>query len=462
MIRNFKQIISRHIDDAKHIVRSHPVGFLLFAIVLLGLVIFILNTNRGSEIEEIAESPKVVGTMDLVTGPKIDTLAQVQSSNILDIYAQVSGIVNKVNYLEGQTVSRGEAIVTISQNYLGGNVSTIQANIASLQYNNSKDTIEDQISVIDKQIEATNKTKENSDKLRELSRNSVSQTNDLIELNNTIISSLETQIADLESAGQPESVINPLRQSLALQKSNSAQIESQKATIDYSASDDNPPAKLAELQKEITTEQLNLQKQATKLGLEVSRLQSATAWVGASLYKPSSPLSATLERIHVSKNQIVTPGVKIATVRTDLQPTTLVVNIPQSLSTLIDTTSPSIIKIDGAEHFVRAKYLSSVPTNSGLFTIEYELDTDEALRVGAYYEVRIPLAYEKKIIVPIDAVHQTNTQQVVYVVEDKKAKSKDVELGEVSGSWVEIVDGIDESDVVIITRNVVDGDLVTV
>jgi hypothetical protein len=64
--------------------------------------------------------------------------------------------------------------------------------------------------------------------------------------------------------------------------------------------------------------------------------------------------------------------------------------------------------------------------------------------------------------VPIDIIHQLQDSSYVYVVEDGKAVAKEVQLGVIYGSQVQVLEGLESGQAVIMNRNVIEGDRVIV
>ena len=63
--------------------------------------------------------------------------------------------------------------------------------------------------------------------------------------------------------------------------------------------------------------------------------------------------------------------------------------------------------------------------------------------------------------IPLDAVFVTNTDRFVYVLEDGQAVKRSVTTGDIISSTVEITSGLLPSDVVILNRQVTNGQAVT-
>jgi hypothetical protein len=63
--------------------------------------------------------------------------------------------------------------------------------------------------------------------------------------------------------------------------------------------------------------------------------------------------------------------------------------------------------------------------------------------------------------IPIDSVYQTEDSSYVFVVQNKKAVSKKIKLGAVTGRFVQVESGLTSGNNIILERNIVTGDQVT-
>ena len=113
-------------------------------------------------------------------------------------------------------------------------------------------------------------------------------------------------------------------------------------------------------------------------------------------------------------------------------------------------------------------YISSEATDGQLYSVIYDIEKEnlDQLADGSYIDVEIPIGYPNTgfafPFLPIDAIFQTQEENIVYVVREGKAQSKKVQLGPVSGKYVEITSGLDSGDQIILNRNIIEGDKVQV
>lgn len=87
-----------------------------------------------------------------------------------------------------------------------------------------------------------------------------------------------------------------------------------------------------------------------------------------------------------------------------------------------------------------------------VFPVIVQLDrTEVPLRVGYNATVDIKVLSREKIIsLPVTAVLQENGASYVYVVEEGRARRREVKIGEKSEEWVEVVSGLAEGDRVVV------------
>lgn len=81
----------------------------------------------------------------------------------------------------------------------------------------------------------------------------------------------------------------------------------------------------------------------------------------------------------------------------------------------------------------------------------YVENTDNEIKPGMFANVDIPLEIKNDILsVPSEAVILRNEKTLVYIVKDGKAVEKEIEIGLDTGTEVEVVQGLEENDKVII------------
>ena len=127
----------------------------------------------------------------------------------------------------------------------------------------------------------------------------------------------------------------------------------------------------------------------------------------------------------------------------------------------------SVIYIDGKKLLVKPDFVSHEATDGQLYSVIFTVPKQyhKNLTDGEYIRVElaigVPDTGKSVPFIPIDSVFQTLDEAIVYVVDGNKAKSKNIVLGQVIGGEVE-VEGLTEGDQVILNRNILAGDKVTI
>ncbi len=458
-------MISSKAKQIINIVRSRPIPIIGGLIVVFVSVIFIIsNIQSDKETLTVATVPKQVSIFVVGESPYYKTIAEVIESGSMTIFAQTQGVVSSVYFSEGDYIKRGERVLSIADNYGGFSSSNIQAQIASKQYLSAKENILVQKEIIASQKDVANSSFDNTENIRRVNKDSVVATKSLVDLNNEILTNLDEILKDFEdtnSGGSNDVAILSTKQAVSVASAGQLQIESQLNQSKLS-SDGEPIAKLNELQKDITLKQLDLQEKTLDLNLEISKLQVNLSGIATSIMNPISPLEGTIERIFVIKNTPVSPRMPLAIISGG-EGSKFIVKVPKSIMKFVSNSLPSIISLGSAEIDSYPSYLSTVPTEKTLYSINYNLSLPAEESIGNLVTISIPLELSggNGILIPLEALHQTQTKDFVYLAEKGTAISRSVIAGNIVGGYVEILDGLASKDSIIISRNVINGDLIT-
>lgn len=451
-------------------VKSRPLGSFFIALGLLFLVIVLGNVLQRQEPEKSkAPTVKSVVVYSIGDTPKATFQAKIEKSGVVKIIAQTGGVVQSINVSEGGRVSKGQTVIVLSSNYQGGNAPAVQTQIAKTQYQNVLDTFDQQKDLIRKQRDIANTTDENLDKMREIQRKSIDETNSLIDDNQSLLDDMNQTLDALIAMDPTDPNIQTLQGSINQMQGGINQLRQAQRSTEYAASNDNPPAKLADLQKETTITQLDLQEKTLALNKEVSRLQLSLAYISEATMYPASPFTGKVERVHVDVGQLVSPGTVLATIAADDIATTAVLLVPESISKIILSGEPSELVIDGKTVAVTPYHVSTQATDGQLYSVLYDVPASyqSSLAANESIAVNVPIAPADVVatidpFIPIDAVYQSQDKAFVLIVQNGKAVSKEIVLGNVYGSYVEALRGLSSGDHVIVDRNVIAGEKVTV
>ena len=218
----------------------------------------------------------------------------------------------------------------------------------------------------------------------------------------------------------------------------------------------------------MTLKQLDIQAKGLDASKEISRLQLSLAYIGEATMYPASPFSGTVERVYVHIGQMVSPGTVIATISSNDIKATAVVTVPAKVAGVLSQGLPSEIKINDKKIALTPYYVSSQATDGQLFSVFYDIPDvyQKEFSDGEYININVPINNVKTTatdpLLPIDAVYQTQNQAFVLVAENNKAVTKTVKIGQIYGSYIEVLTGLGSGDQVILDRNVIAGDSIRV
>lgn len=460
-------------NKTRLIVKKRPLLSFVVALAILLAVIFLSNllTPQVKEPEKNILT-KEVKIYQIGTSPKVSMQAQIEKTGIIKITAQGSGVVSNINVKQGASVSKGQNLLSLSTNYQGGSVQSVQRQMAQAQYNNAKDNFDTQKQLIQSQKQAAEKADTSSDDLRDFANRSLSETQSLIDLNDSILSSLNSQQSQIEASPNPSTPVDQQTVQVRQLKSQlvgaNNQLRSALRNSEFQAASDQAPAQLSDLQKDIALKQLDLQDKSLDLNKEVLRLQLNLAQISESIMFPSAPYAGVVERVFVRTGQTVNPGTPLLTITGNVKNLTAIVLVNQNLAQNISSTDTSTIQVGNKQIESTPSYVSSEATDGNLYSVIYELpeSLEKLVTDGSFVNIEIPVGTPDTgstiPFIPIDSVFQSQEKSEVFVVDKDKAASREVILGDVFGSYVEVKSGLDSGDQVILNRNVVSGEQVRI
>jgi multidrug efflux pump subunit AcrA (membrane-fusion protein) len=469
-----KQILTTFKARIHTFIDKRPlVSFFVLLAILLG-IIAVGNVLRKPPVEDTDEArePKKVRIFSIGEAPRMKFTGLVEKSGVVKIVAQTPGIVNYVSVSEGSIVSNGQVLLGLASTYGGGSIPSITRQIAQQTYTLTEQNVPQQLELIQKRREIAEKADAQADQLRDISSQSVQATKDQIALNEQILSALDSQITALESTnvgGVNDALILQAKQGKSGVLSGLAALKTALRNTEYQSSGDEEPAQLSELSKDLTRKQLEIEERSINLSKEIAQLTLRIAQISESIMYPVSPAAGVVERVYVTPGQSVNPGTVLATIAGVKNITTVIVSVPTEIAKEISRLEKSELMIGGKTIELVPRYISTEKTEGSLHSVLFTLPSDmEDLVVhGERIAVEIPVGQAKSTTavpyVPLDSVFQTQDMSIVYVASRSSETAftvvpKTVELGDVFGSFVQIRNGINAADQVIVDRNILAGD----
>ena len=467
--RSLKKGIKTVLKKAIIKIETHPFLSFFTVLAVLFLLILVGSFLRRPE-KEIAEKkqPIDVKVYSIGKAPTISVSAQVEKSGVVKIVALTPGVVSQINIEEGQEISQGTTLIGLSTNYGGGNAADVQRQIAQNALSNVQDTYQQQKDIIPKQRDLADKNRDNAEQLRQITLNSLSDTRSLLDFNQGIVDSLNSNLQNLQNTnagGANDTAILQTKQLISQFQSGVNQLRSQVKNAEYQTDTDKSPNAVADLTRDITKKQLDVQERALQMSLESSKLQLQLAQIQEATMFPSAPFSGTVERVYVHVGDSVNPGTPLALLH-GAQTVKIIAKVPSDIARKISYSDPASIHIGRKTYKEVPAYISNEATDGNLYSVIFTLadEFQNMLSNNENIKIDLPVGIPSTTIadpfIPIDSVYQSQSSSYIFVSKDGKVASKTVELGSVIGEYVEVLSGIANGDKVILDRNVVAGDSV--
>ncbi len=438
--------------------------FLLFVVILLGNLL-----NTPTKLTKQKAPIIQVQTYQIGTPPMEQLQAQIQKSGVVSINSQANGIIQTVNVTEGQNVSKGTNLVYLSSNYQGGSSVDIQAEIAQKQNQITDETYQEQKDILAKQQDLANNTQSNNDQLRALTADSATESANLINQNQTILNTINQNLQNLQTYDATNSAaILQTEQLQAQYQGTINQLNSQQRQLAYQADANQPYTQIQYDQRDIALKQLNIQEKTLDINKEISELQLQLAYINQSLMYPASPCDGVVDKIYVTFGQQVNSGTPLASISCNDQTVKAILEVPANLAETISRVQPSLLHVNNQTFKQTPDYISRDATDGSLYSVIYILPSSAKyyLSNSSYISVEVPIGIPNTSsvdpYVPLDAIYQTETSAYVFKIVKDKAQSINVQLGDVYGSYVSVLNGLNNGDTVILNRNVINGDRVTI
>ncbi len=182
-----------------------------------------------------------------------------------------------------------------------------------------------------------------------------------------------------------------------------------------------------------------------------------------------SPMDGIIQHLNAKVGLQLAPGDNVARIL-QINKVKAIVGIPESDVEAVNSLDTVLVKIQALDNLQvkgRKLFLSPAPTTSArVYQLELEIDNpEEKILTGMF--VRADIIKERKdnsVAIPLYSIITRNNEQYVFVEKDGTAVKKNVSLGIMEGWMVEITEGLNAGDHLIVEghRAVEDGQKVEV
>lgn len=219
-----------------------------------------------------------------------------------------------------------------------------------------------------------------------------------------------------------------------------------------------PQRRLAEAQRALRVAEANLSAARSAQSL----YSSARSGTGGGGWRITSPIAGVIEEVRCTPGEAVDPNELVFRV---LDPETLWVKaaVPETWAARLESGADASFQLLGADEWHRLQ----LGENASLVTVgrmvdprtrtvqvvyQLEGERDPTLRVGAALRVAVPVGVERRMIrVPTRAVLDVEGRDIVLVqLEGAVFEERPVRLGPSDGSWVGVVDGLENGERIVV------------
>lgn len=472
VIAVLKKPLAPLIQLIKTFAKRKPILFTLALLVLLLLLIgsseYVRRNN--ATIQTTAKSIKKVEVFTVGEVPRISVLGEATKENVVTIAAQTGGIISSVYVKSGEQVTKNKTLAIIGSDYQGNVAASVQKSLAGTNYNHLAKTYEDQKEIIAKQKEIAHLSEENSSRLRDIQQDSMSGIDEQVKLSESLLDDINNSISNLESMPSSSASANTLQaaqSSKAQLLAGLEQLRSSQRQISYQSDDENPPAKMGKLTKDITIKQLDLSEKALDLTKQTAALQVRLAQIAENASKPAAPFAGVIEDVYIHQGMMVSPGTPVALLKGKNNNIKVTVRIPAKYATQLNLVESAYAVIDGKRHELPLPYIPQEVGANGQLSVQFQLGSDEfVVSNRERVHVSLPLgntsANSVFPLIPMESVYLGAQEATVLTVQDGKAVTQSVSVGDLFGDYVSILSGLKFNDQVIINRTIVSGEQVEV
>lgn len=213
----------------------------------------------------------------------------------------------------------------------------------------------------------------------------------------------------------------------------------------------------------VTSQQLDNIR--TQLVAAESRLTASKWKLDNAVVK--APISGTINNRFVERGALIAPSAPLFEIVDDSR-VKVICNVSGSKVGLLSVGQKvtAVNSEASGEEFAGTIKNIGVKTDRGLnYPVEVLLDKNPGLRVGMYLKVHFDnVEGQPALLIPRKTVVGSVLSANVYLAENGVAVRRDVKLGDMFGDMIEIVDGLEEGDEVIVSglMNVSDGSAINV
>lgn len=452
------------------LLQKHSLALLLligvFFVASLGVA---LATNQ-TEPESPATTPSVLTVPAMTFGTaqtQQDTVGIIKNLGTVTLVAQSAGPVRSIKVREGANLSRGATIIQQETAYAAGSAPAVQLQLARKSQQLAETALTTTVEQVTLSRRQADLAKDNAAALRDIASKSIDEVKNLIRISEQLVEKVEADVTAEQAGSNNPDVLQALRAQLLGYTSSLNQARASLRNLEYQADSDSAQAVIVDVQRDLAYKSTELQLQTAQIQQEIAVLNSRLAGIAEAATRVSAPAAGTVQKILVREGQFVSPGTPVAVISTS--PQLLVeVLLAGSVALSVDAQQPAQITLNEQTLSLPITHLSQTPVSGQLYQALVELPVDlsdqvfENQTVAVSLPIQTPTAIGQYQFIPLDAVFMTPSERYVLVYREGNARRADITVGDIVGDAIEVKSGLNDGDVVILDRRVIDGQPVNI
>ena len=197
-------------------------------------------------------------------------------------------------------------------------------------------------------------------------------------------------------------------------------------------------------------------KQAQKQ-VEQAKINVSSSQADLADYSVSSPVNGLVGEISVDVGEMVSSQADVGTV-INIDTVKVTTSVPESVVNRLELDTKVPVEISSLDKSVEGTVAAIAPLTDSQ-TMGYKVEVKIAnpsgeIKPGMSAKINLFTGTLKNVItLPVDAIIEKDGQNVVYIVEDNKAKEIFVEVGVSNDTDVEITEGLEVNQLVVVEGN---------
>ncbi|MBD3362246.1 HlyD family efflux transporter periplasmic adaptor subunit [Candidatus Dojkabacteria bacterium] len=435
---------------------------LLITCSLLIASIYFTYIQNNTKVEKIPSTDIPIPVETIIIGEEdiyTKIIGTADNKNIVVIKSLTKGIVNKIKPDLGDSVKKDQELIELTETYTGNEIYDAKIEIAEKKVEQAKDYYNFLDKIEDEKTDREEEIQDNFEELQDLKE-------DKLESYNTQIETIENIITDIENILDSGSTNLDQKIDLTQELYDLKELRFEINLLEYETDRRYPGTEIADLENEINEKTIRNETDLAELDYELAKLYLDLLLIQADLRTLSSPINGTIEQILYPEGSAVQSGDELLIINGE-QDTILLSHVSSQLAKNIDIKRDALIDIDGNTYEGDIEFVSKTPVKNSLYEIIIEPDKAirDNLQIGASFSISLPIKtkienidmeIEDKIYIPIDSVYKTNQYSYVFVLEGDRAMIKAVQTGKITGGdQIEIVSGLEEGEILILTKKIV-------